>query len=144
MNKEEIFEILYGKEKLDIWKKFKSVEESIEDSNYLYNYFDEISNMLRDDKSYIRMRGFKLICKLSKWDNYNKIDKIIDDLLNVLDDDKPTIVRQCLASIEYLLLYKIELSNKVENKLRSINLLKYKDSMSPLIRKDIDYILKNI
>ena len=90
------------------------------------------------------MRGFKIICKFSKWDKDNKINNIIDSLLQVLDDEKPTIVRLCLSSLNNLLLYKIDLSEKVENKLKNMNLLKYKDSMQPLIKKDIDCILKQL
>lgn len=100
--------------------------------------------MLLDERSYIKMRGFKIICKLSKWDKENKINKIIDSLLQVLDDKKPTIVRQCLSSINNLLLYKKNLSEKVENKLKNMDLSKYKDSMKPLIQKDINYIINKL
>ena len=100
--------------------------------------------MLLDEKSYIKMRGFRIICKLSKWDNDNKINNIIDILLQVLDDEKPIIVRQCLSSLNNLLLYKIDLSEKVENKLKKLDLSKYKDSMKPLIQKDIDCILNQL
>ena len=144
MNKEEIFNIFYGKEKWDICNKFQEIENSIDDSDLLYRYFDEIKNMLYNEKSYIKMRGFRIICKLSKWDKDNKINNIIDDLLQVLDDEKPTIVRLCLSSLNNLLLHKIDLSNKIENKLKNIDLSKYKDSMRPLIKKDIDYLLERI
>lgn len=144
MSKEETFNIFYGKEKVEVWKKFQEIENDIEESNLLYQYFDDIKNMLYDEKSYIKMRGFRIICKLSKWDKDNNINDIIDILLQVLDDEKPTIIRQCLSALNCLLLYKIELSDNVENKLKSIDLSKYKDSMSPLIKKDIDYILNHI
>ena len=61
------------------------------------------------------MRGFKIICKLSKWDKDNKINYIIDSLLQVLDDEKPTIIRQCLASLNNLMLYKIDSLEKAKN-----------------------------
>ena len=144
MSKEEIFNIFYGKETWDIWRKFQEIESSIDESKLLYKYFDDIKKMLLDEKSYIKMRGFRIICKLSKWDNDNKINNIIDILLQVLDDEKPTIVRQCLSSLNNLLLYKIDLSEKVENKLKKLDLSKYKDSMKPLIQKDIDCILNQL
>lgn len=144
MNKEEIFNIFYGKETWDIWRKFQEIESSIDESKLLYEFFDDIKKMLLDEKSYIKMRGFRIICKLSKWDNDNKINNIIDILLQVLDDEKPTIVRQCLSSLNNLLLYKIDLSEKVENKLKKLDLSKYKDTMKPLIKKDIDFILKQL
>lgn len=144
MDKEEIFNIFYGKETWDIWRKFQEIESSIDESKLLYEYFDDIKKMLLDEKSYIKMRGFRIICKLSKWDKDNKINNIIDSLLQVLDDGKPTIVRLCLSSLNNLLLYKKDLSEKVENKLRNMDLSKYKDSMKPLIQKDIDCILEQL
>lgn len=144
MNKEEIFNIFYGKETWDIWRKFQEIESSIDESKMLYEYFDDIKKMLLDEKSHIKMRGFRIICKLSKWDKDNKINNIIDSLLQVLDDEKPTIVRQCLSSLNNLLLYKIDLSEKVENKLKNMDLSKYKDSMKPLIQKDLNCILNQL
>lgn len=144
MNKEEIFNIFYGKETWDIWRKFQEIESSIDESKMLYEYFDDIKKMLLDEKSHIKMRGFRIICKLSKWDKDNKINNIIDSLLQILDDEKPTIVRQCLSSLNNLLLYKIDLSEKVENKLKNMDLSKYKDSMKPLIQKDINCILNQL
>lgn len=144
MNKEEIFNIFYGKETWDIWKKFQEIESDIDKSNKLYEYFDDIKKMLLDEKSHIKMRGFRIICKLSKCDKDNKINNIIDSLLQVLDNGKPTIVRLCLSSLNNLLLYKTDLKEKVENKLRNMDLSKYKDSMKPLIQKDIDYIIEHI
>jgi len=144
MNKEEIFNILYGKETWDIWRNLQEIESSIDKSEMLYEYFDDIKKMLLDEKSHIRMRGFRIICKLSKWDRDNKTNNAIESLLNVLDDEKPTIVRQCLASLNSLLLYKPDLSNKIESKLKNMDLSKYKDSMKPLIQKDIDCILNQL
>ena len=144
MNKEEIFNIFYGKETWDIWRNFQEIESSIDESKMLYEYFDDIKKMLFDETSHIKMRGFRIICKLSKWDKKNTINNIIDSLLQVLDDEKPTIVRLCLSSLNNLLLYKIDLSEKVENKLKNMDLSKYKDSMKPLIQKDINSILNQL
>ena len=144
MSKEEIFNIFYGKETWDIWRKFQEIESSIDESKLLYKYFDDIKKMLFSEKSYIKMRGFRIICKLSKWDKDNKINNIIDSFLQILDDEKPTIVRQCLSSLNNLLLYKTDLSEKVKNKLKNMDLSKYKDSMKPLIQKDINCILNQL
>ena len=45
--------------------------------------------------------------------------------------------------IEFILIYKPELSEVVEKKIRSLDLSKYKESMKDLIKKDIDYLLNN-
>ena len=129
MNKEEIFNVFYEKDKWEVYRKFQEIENSIEDSNELYQYFDEIKNMLLNEKTHIRVRGFRIICKLAKYDEENKINDIIDILLNELDDEKTTAVRHCLEALNMLLLYKLDLSDKIEKKLRNIDYSKYKDSI---------------
>ena len=52
--------------------------------------------MLKNEKSFVRVRAFRLICALAKWDIENKIEDNIDLILNELDDDTSTSVRQCL------------------------------------------------
>lgn len=42
MDKEEVFKVFYDQEKSDVWKKFQEIENSIENSDMLYEYFDEI------------------------------------------------------------------------------------------------------
>ena len=113
-------------------------------SDETYQYFDKFLFMLDNEKSYIRVRGFRLICKNAKWDKDNKIDNSIDKILVVLDDEKPTAVRQCLKAIEDIVRYKKDLNNKIKEKLLGINYLKYKESMQGLIFKDVDNVLKLI
>ena len=55
----------------------------------------------------------------------------------MLEDDRPTAVRQCLAALPALLRWKPALSGAVEAKLAALDLSKYRDSMRPLIEKDI-------
>ena len=100
--------------------------------------------MLSDDKTFVRVRGFRLICELARWDNDNKINSNIKIILNELDDNTSTSVRQCLSKLNILLEYKPELSKVVKTKLKKLDLSKYKDSMQSLIRKDIDAIINEI
>ena len=141
MNKEKFLTILYGKEKWEVYEEFKKMENSIIDSNELYQYFDELIKSLHHEKSYIKVRTFRIICKLAKWDDQNKINNHLKDLLDVLNDDKPTNVRQCLASLKDLIQYKPELFNMIKESLKDFNYLKFKDTMSPLIKKDFDNLL---
>lgn len=141
---ENEIKILYDKDDKEAYHKLIELESISTESDELYDYFNYFEKMLDDDKSYIRVRGFRMICSLSQWDKDNKINKIIDKLLLELNDEKPTAVRQCLKALHLVLLYKPELSDSIEEKLRSIDVNKYKDSMSPLIEKDVNELLKNI
>lgn len=74
----------------------------------------------------------------------NKIEENSDLILKELNDDTSTSVRQCLNKLNLILIYKPDLSDKVEKKLKQLDLSKYKDSMKSLIKRDIDSILKSI
>ena len=41
-------------------------------------------------------------------------------------------------------MYKIELTEIIEKKIKNLDLSKYKESMQSLIKKDIDYILEHL
>ena len=133
---------LYNEDNNSAYKTLLELETITTESNELYNYFNEFLKMLNNEKTFIRVRGFRLICSLAKWDNENKINKNIDIILKELEDEKGTSVRQCLEKLNLILMHKIELTDIIENKVRNLELSKYKESMQFLIKKDIDYILK--
>ena len=135
---------LYNEDNKSAYKTLLELETITTESNELYNYFNEFLKMLNDEKTFIRVRGFRLICSLAKWDNENKINKNIDIILKELEDEKGTSVRQCLEKLNLILMHKIELTDIIENKVRNLELSKYKESMQFLIKKDIDYILKHL
>lgn len=141
MNKDDVFKILYDKDKVDVYQRVLQIEEYAHNSNDLYAYFDYFLSMLLDDRSYVRVRGFKLICILSKHDKNNKINENIKLILNLLNDDKPIVVRQCLNALIELINNKPELVSIIKEQLNKLDYMKYKDSMNPLVKKDIDHIL---
>ena len=114
------------------------LESRSAETDEVYDYFDDFLGLLKGKSSYVRTRGFRLICALAQWDHENKIERNIDALLSMLDDEKPTAVRQCLAALHNIVLYKPDLSETIEDKLDQMDLSKYKDSMSPLIQKDVE------
>ena len=135
---------LYNEDNNSAYKTLLELEIITTESNELYNYFNEFLKMLNNEKTFIRVRGFRLICSLAKWDNENKINKNIDIILKELEDEKGTSVRQCLEKLNLILMHKIELTDIIENKVRNLELSKYKESMQFLIKKDIDYILEHL
>ena len=135
---------LYDKDDKIAYNNLIELEIETTESDELYNYFDDFLCMLKNDKTFVRVRTFRLICALAKWDCNNMIENNIDLILNELDDDTSTSVRQCLDKLNLILIYKPELSNKIENKLKQLDIGKYKESMQSLIKRDIDSILKSI
>lgn len=132
---------LYNKDNNSAYKTLLELETIAAESNELYSYFDLFLKILNNEKPFIRIRGFRLICCLAKWDTKNKINDNIDFILKELDDKKGTSVRQCLEKLNLILIYKIELKDITASKLRSLDLSGYKKSMQLLIKKDLDIIL---
>lgn len=132
---------LYNEDNNSAYETLLELETITIESNELYSYFKDLLEMLNNEKTFIRVRGFRLICSIAKWDNENKINKNIDFILKELEDDNGTSVRQCLKKLNLILMSKIELTDIVENKLKNLDLSKYKKSMQSLIKKDIDCIL---
>lgn len=140
----EKIKMLYKKDDKVAYENLLELENEVTESNELYNYFDDLVSMLKNENTFARVRAFRLICALARWDYDNKINSNIDLILNELDDDTSTSVRQCLDKLNLILIYKPELSNKIENKLKQLDIGKYKESMQSLIKRDIDSILKSI
>lgn len=105
--------------------------------NRYYTYFDEFATLLDSTNSFVRTRGFLLCCGLARWDKLNKIEKHFDQLAPLIHDEKPTVVRQCLLALHEVALYKPELCDRIRVEINIIDLAQYKDSMAPLIEKDI-------
>ncbi len=139
----EKLENLYNEDNNIAYKTLLELETITAESNELYNYFSEVLKMLSNSKTFVRVRGFRLICCLAKWDTENKINTNIDMILSELEDEKGTSVRQCLEKLSLILMYKIELTDIIENKIKNLDLSKYKESMQSLIKKDIESILEH-
>ncbi len=138
----EKIENLYNKDNNSAYKTLLDLEVITTESNELYSYFDLLLKMLNDKRTFIRVRGFRLICCLAKWDTKNKINDNIDIILKELDDEKGTSVRQCLEKLNQILIYKIELTDIIASKLRNLELSKYKESMQSLIKNYLEHILE--
>ena len=95
------------------------------------------AELLQDKSSYVRTRAFVLICNQARWANNGQIEAVFDKMLLLLNDSKPTVVRQCLSALHEVVLFRSELSKNVAEALAEIDLSRYKDSMLPLIENDI-------
>ena len=139
-----ITEDLQNKDDAEAYRLLQKLEEQSAESNSLYKDFDDFLRLLSSNKSYVRTRGFRLICAQAKWGKEDKIEANKERLLALLDDEKPTVVRQCLTALHQVVIEKPELGGEIQSKLQKMDLSTYKDSMRPLIQKDIDAIEKEI
>lgn len=114
----------------------KIVSESLETDEW-YEYFDDFASLLDHPKSLVRNRVLYILAANAQWDEENRFDRIISDFLAHITDEKPITSRQCIKALAQIGLAKPQYIPVILSCLRSADLSKYKDSMRPLIEKDI-------
>ena len=115
--------------------------ESTQSDKYL-PMIPQFADMLEDKSSYVRARGFILICNQARWAKDGQIADVFDRMRVLLYDSKPTVVRQCLLALHEVVLYRSEMAEMIIDAVNHIDVSKYKESMSQLIKKDIDELMK--
>ena len=140
----DLIKVLQDKDEKKAYALLKEIRVKSAASENYYSYLDDFAGLLNAKNSYVRTRGFILCCAQARWDEKGKLQNVLPNMLTLLDDDKPTVVRQCLAALHEVVLFRLELCEPIKTELETIDLSKYKDSMSPLIKKDIDELLKMI
>jgi len=109
--------------------------------NDVYPYWGVFKDKLKSDNSYQRSIGLMLIAENVKWDTDNNIENVIDEFLNLLNDEKPITIRQCIQSLGKIASYNPGLNDKIACKLISIDLMSIKETMRKSILFDILNVL---
>ena len=114
----------------------KIISESQETDEW-YEYFDDFASLLNHPKSFVRNRVLYILAANAQWDEENRFDLIIADFLAHITDEKPITARQCIKALAQVGSAKPQYVPVILSRLRNADLSKYKDSMRPLIEKDI-------
>lgn len=114
----------------------KIIAESQETDEW-YEYFDDFASLLDHPKSLVRNRALHILAANAQWDEENRFDAILPAFLAHITDEKPITARQCIKALPQVGLAKPQYIPSLLSCLRSADLSKYKDSMRPLIEKDI-------
>ena len=102
-----------------------------------YEYFDDFASLLDYPKSLVRNRVLYILAANAQWDEENRFDSILPDFLAHITDEKPITARQCIKALAQVGQVKPQYIPRILSCLRDADLSKYKDSMRPLIEKDI-------
>ncbi|MCH3972979.1 MAG: SufBD protein [Oscillospiraceae bacterium] len=102
-----------------------------------YEYFDDFATLLGHPKSLVRNRALYILAANVQWDDENKFDLIMSAFLSHITDEKPITARQCIKALAQIGQTKREYIPKILAALGNADLSKYKDTMRPLIEKDI-------
>ena len=114
----------------------KIIAESQETDEW-YDYFDDFASLLNHPKSFVGNRVLYILAANAQWDEENRFDLIITDFLAHITDEKPITARQCIKALTQVGSAKPQYIPAILSCLRSADLSKYKDSMRPLIEKDL-------
>ena len=112
------------------------ISESQETDEW-YEYFYDFASLLDHPKSLVRNRVLNILAANAQWDEENRFDSIISDFLEHITDEKPITARQCIKALAQIGLAKPQYIEMILSSFKSADLSKYKDSMRPLIEKDI-------
>lgn len=114
----------------------KIIFESRETDKW-YPYFDDFASLLNHPKSLVRNRVLYILAANAQWDDENRLDSIMPDYLTHITDEKPITARQCIKALAQIGLAKPQYTPMILSGLQNADLSKYKDSMRPLIEKDM-------
>ena len=114
----------------------KIISESQETDEW-YELFEEFASLLNHPKSLVRNRALTILAANAQWDDENRFDAVIEDYLSHITDEKPITARQCVKALAQIGQAKPQYVPMILAALRSADLSKYKNSMRPLIERDI-------
>ncbi len=128
---------LKSKDNNEAYRLLLLLEQHSAESSELYGCFTDFIGLLKSKSSFVQVRGFRLACAQARWDTEKRLEQNLDALFAALYAAKPTAARQCLAALQNVLRWRPELAGTIAAGLDGMDLDKYKDSMRPLIEKDM-------
>ena len=141
MDLELLLSALTAKDTKCAYGTLLELERLSDESDCLYPYTERFADMTEDRAYAVRCRGFRLFCRQALWDYVGVIDRCLDRALAILEDEKPTAVRQALAALLELVPYKRALWPVIRARVEAMDLNRYRETMAPLIEKDIRRLL---
>ena len=114
----------------------KIISES-QDTDEWYDYFEVFTSLLNHPKSLVRNRVLHILAVNAQWDDENHFDAIISDFLAHVTDEKPITARQCIKALAQVGKAKPQYIPKILLCFQEADLSKYKESMRPLIERDM-------
>ncbi|MEA4815058.1 MAG: SufBD protein [Oscillospiraceae bacterium] len=107
------------------------------ESDRFYPYLDDFAALLRHKNSLVRNRAISILAANARWDSENRYDALLDEFLSHVTDEKPITARQCIQALPEIAAAKPNLIPRIRAALENADLSGYRDSMRPLIFKDI-------
>ena len=102
-----------------------------------YEYFDDVAALLGHPKSLVRNRALHILAENARWDEAHRFDAILLAYLAHVTDEKPITARQCIQCLAQIGQAQPQYIPAILTALKNADLSPYRDSMRPLLEKDI-------
>ena len=113
------------------------IADESRESSCWYEYVEDFAALLSHKNSLVRNRAIGILAANARWDSEDKYPAILDELLKHATDEKPITARQCIQALPEIAAAKPRLIPRIRACLENADLTGYRDSMQPLILKDI-------
>ena len=134
----ELLTTLTGSDNRQAYAALQDLEAISRKSDQLLAKMPVFAEMVTSKRSFVRVRGFRLLCQQAKWDQEGELDCLLPVALAILADSKPTVLRQALAALHEVVKAKPQLRQLIVQQTAAIDCSKFnQETMAPLIEKDI-------
>lgn len=134
----ELLATLTGSDNRQAYAALQDLEAISRKSDQLLVKMPVFAEMVTSKRSFIRVRGFRLLCQQAKWDQEGELDCLLPVALAILADSKPTVLRQALAALHEVVKAKPQLRQLIVQQTAAIDCSKFnQETIAPLIEKDI-------
>ena len=134
---QEIISKLTARDDKAAWAYADKIIAESRETDAWYEYFDTFAALLSHPKSLVRNRALHILAANAQWDEGNRFDAILPEFLSHVTDEKPITARQCIQALAKIGLAKPRYIPQILECFHNADLSKYKDSMRPLIKKDM-------
>lgn len=134
----ELLATLTGSDNRQAYAALQDLEAISRKSDQLLVKMPVFAEMVTSKRSFVRVRGFRLLCQQAKWDQEGELACLLPVALAILADSKPTVLRQALAALHEVVKAKPQLRQLIVQQTAAIDCSKFnQETMAPLIEKDI-------
>ena len=135
--KTEVLDLLTAKDDKSACACAEKIVSESRETNKWYGCFEEFASLLEHPKSLVRNRALAILAANVRWDEKDRFGLILDGFLSHITDERPITARQCVKALAEIGKEKPQYIPRILSALQSADLSHYKDSMRPLIEKDI-------
>ena len=141
---EDLLENLTSKKDGEACALAERIVTESRESDRWYPCMDAVASLLSHPKSLVRNRALHILAANVRWDREGRFDRILPEYLTHITDEKPITARQCIQALAEVGLSSPRYIPGILQALEQADLSGYKDSMRPLIEKDIAFTLQKL